>query len=125
MTTETVTFENDVDSEYESGSADLLAEWLQTLELKSSLFWTHHYADSGFSEIGENEKCSSSIESTRSTVSDTDLENIDDEDEGFNSCADVFAETPCKSIAHRESDLLVALSENCTLGPVCYFCRYM
>lgn len=32
--------------------------------------------------------------------------------------------TPCNSVAHRDADLLVALTGNCSLGPVCYFCRY-
>lgn len=34
--------------------------------------------------------------------------------------------SPCRSIAHRDSELIAAITENCTHhGPVCYFCRYL
>lgn len=32
--------------------------------------------------------------------------------------------TTCKSIAHRDTELIAAITENCNHGPVCYFCRY-
>lgn len=32
-------------------------------------------------------------------------------------------EKPCKSIAHRDSELIAAITENCNHGPICYFCR--
>lgn len=43
----------------------------------------------------------------------------------YSEAEDVFEMSPtCKSIAHRDSDLIAAIAENCTHGgPVCYFCR--
>lgn len=67
----------------------------------------------------ENEKRSNSLDSTDGTLSDADVEIND----GEVDCSDVFPILTCKSIAYRESELVVALSENCTLVPVCYFCR--
>ncbi|CAG9840225.1 unnamed protein product [Diabrotica balteata] len=104
-------------------SVDILSQWLHALETRSSLFWLR-YLGAGFNE-DEVEDCEEkrahSLGSTCSSFSDTDADNVDECEEDFGG--DVFALPPCKSIAHRESDLLVALSENCTLGPVCYFCR--
>lgn len=130
---------------------DLLSQWLNSLETRSSLFWLH-YIDCNLSDEEEKQLLSSnSLESSGSTRTittseeddDTPSTDIDDEfnnttiinrenraesnaDDNDNENDDVFsAETTlsCHSIAHRESDLLVALTENCTLGPVCYFCR--
>lgn len=108
---------------YKGPSADLLSQWLNSLETRSSWFWLH-YIDADLSaDEAEHEKRANSLESTDGTLSDTDGENIDDGDGHDQNVDDVFC-PPCRSIAHRESDLLVALTENCPLGPVCYFCRY-
>nr|CAH7745162.1 unnamed protein product [Callosobruchus chinensis] len=107
--------DTDIEYVYKTGSAELLSKWLTSLETKSSLFWLH-YLDSDF----EKEKRANSLESTEGTLSDTDVD-ADETSEEFGSAESVTSS--CRSIAHRESDLLVALSENCTLGPVCYFCR--
>ncbi|CAH1986016.1 unnamed protein product [Acanthoscelides obtectus] len=106
--------DTDINYVYKTGSAELLSKWLTSLENKSSLFWLH-YLDSDF----EREKRANSLESTEGTVSDNEDEP-DETCEEFGSAESVISS--CRSIAHRESDLLVALSENCTLGPVCYFC---
>lgn len=110
---------------YESESADLLSQWLNSLESRSSLFWLH-YIDGDLPSDDEEDKehRANSLESTGTATSDEIDQDIDPD--GF--CDDVqakdfFSMAPCRSIAHRESDLLVALSENCALGPVCYFCR--
>lgn len=105
-----------------SESVDILSQWLHALETRSSLFWLR-YLGAGLNEDQDDreEKRANSLGSTDSSFSDIDNDNIDESEEDFGS--DVFAVPPCRSIAHRESDLLVALSENCTLGPVCYFCR--
>ncbi|CAH0547380.1 unnamed protein product [Brassicogethes aeneus] len=106
---------------YESESADLLSQWLNSLETRSSLFWLH-YIDGDLPSEEDDEKKeqrANSLESTSTTASD-DIEG--DNDNEYVADKDFFAIAPCRSIAHRESDLLVALSENCTLGPVCYFC---
>lgn len=102
---------------YKRQSADLLSQWLNSLETRSSLFWLR-YIDNEFNDE-EHEKRANSLESTDGTLSDIDVEDIEDDVD----CSEVFPIPQCRSIAHRESDLLVALSENCTLGPVCYFCR--
>ncbi|KAJ3660864.1 hypothetical protein Zmor_005293 [Zophobas morio] len=89
----------------------LLTQWLNSLETRS-LFWLHY--------IDDDDKRANSLESTEaSTSEDTDADHMDDY---LDADDDIFAPT-CRSIAHRESDLLLALTENCTLGPVCYFCR--
>lgn len=93
----------------------LLSQWLNSLETRSSLFWLRY--------VDDDEKVANSLESTEastSTSEDTDADHVDDYLEDVH---EVFSKT-CRSIAHRESDLLLALTENCTLGPVCYFCRY-
>ncbi|XP_063910662.1 FH1/FH2 domain-containing protein 3 isoform X4 [Zophobas morio] len=88
----------------------LLTQWLNSLETRS-LFWLHY--------IDDDDKRANSLESTEaSTSEDTDADHMDDY---LDADDDIFAPT-CRSIAHRESDLLLALTENCTLGPVCYFC---
>lgn len=89
----------------------ILTQWLSSLEIRSSFFWLRYDDD--------HDKVNNSLESTEaSTSEDTDADHVDD---FFNS--DDIENFTCRSIAHRESDLLVALTENCTLGPVCYFCR--
>lgn len=117
MSTQTIVIENITEAtDYGSfkSSSDILSQWLNSLETRSSLFWLRYHENDE-----ESEKRANSLESTDGTLSDTDSETVDDEVD----CSDVFPIATCRSIAHRESDLLVALSENCTLGPVCYFCR--
>jgi hypothetical protein len=88
----------------------MLAQWLNSLETRSSLFWLHY--------VDDDDKLANSLESTEASTGD----DTDHADDYLDDVHDVFAPT-CRSIAHRESDLLLALTENCTLGPVCYFCR--
>ncbi|KAH1010672.1 hypothetical protein HUJ05_004929 [Dendroctonus ponderosae] len=110
----------------------LLNQWLNSLEKRSSFFWVH-FTEDDFHRAEASAKRANSLESNSDPLSDTDSgehslnlaslnssENFEDI-EDFDKLEDVF--TPCRSIAHRESDLLLALTENCTLGPVCYFCR--
>ncbi|XP_017772966.1 PREDICTED: uncharacterized protein LOC108560052 [Nicrophorus vespilloides] len=94
MGTETI-----IDGAADGGSsADLLTQWLDSLETRSSLFWLHY--------VECNSRSSSS-------------EASEDAEKECSSCSPIVQ---CKSIAHRDSGLLLALTENCTLGPVCYFC---
>lgn len=107
-----------------------LNHWLESLEERSSTFyWV--FSEEDF--LHRAESCGKRANSLESDpLSDCDsvdhlaalnsLNSSENFDEDFEKLDDLFA--PCHSIAHRESDLLVALSENCTLGPVCYFCRY-
>lgn len=135
-----------------NGPPDLLTQWLNSLETRTSLFWLH-YVECNFKNNSEeasrfreeklgSEETDASLSSrssflTEETVSDFDslrdsnsstssveqssllLEEA--EDGGLSKEVPII---PCKSIAHRDPELLVALSENCSHGAVCYFCRY-
>lgn len=101
-------------------SSALLSQWLNSLESRSSLFWLNYIDDDGDEDEDDiKEKRANSLESTEATTSEDTDDSLSDEPNSL----DMFLMTPCRSIAHRDSDLLVALTENCTLGPVCYFCR--
>ncbi|KAF7265989.1 hypothetical protein GWI33_020723 [Rhynchophorus ferrugineus] len=125
--------ELDRDSTYEQAAvlehdfqSSFLGQWLSTFHRRSTVFWIHfpddfrtnamerthpHRAHSLYSSSDtDSPETSASNSLTSSVNSDEDLDRIED----------VFV--PCRSIAHRESDLLMALTENCSLGPVCYFC---
>lgn len=125
--------QNETDYNYNCSSSDLLSQWLNSLETRSSLFWLH-YVECNLNEKtviknggfeGEEESDEGELSLTNS--SDSGLENSnsftdnDTDDKDSNKNVPILSE--CKSIAHRDSDLLVALTENCSHGPVCYFCR--
>lgn len=111
----------------------LLNQWLDSLEKKSSFFWVHFTEDDFPHKAETSTKRANSLESNSDPLSDTDsgehsltlnsLNSSENFEDDFDKIDDVFSVPPCRSIAHRESDLLLALTENCTLGPVCYFCR--
>ncbi|KAK9886767.1 hypothetical protein WA026_018417 [Henosepilachna vigintioctopunctata] len=106
-------------SEPECSSSDILAQWLDSLESRSSHFW--HFCN--FDDGPRQEKRANSVESMEATTSESTDGDYGEECslEGDHTSSFLSME-PCRSIAHREPDLLVALSENCSLGPVCYFC---
>lgn len=113
---------NNEDTDYEYESSALLSQWLNSLESRSSLFWLNYIDDDGDDDDETEdvkEKRANSLESTEATTSEDTDDSLSDESNSL----DMFLTAPCRSIAHRDSDLLVALTENCTLGPVCYFCR--
>lgn len=124
MTTETLVIDDlsktDLDyGGYSQNSTHLLSKWLNTLETQSSLFWLHCIGCSETEEDdfeGKPEGSLSSNEGTDSLVDDQSVFSEGSEDAALGV-------TECKSIAHRDSQLLLALTENCALGPVCYFCR--
>lgn len=102
---------------YSQNSTHLLSKWLNTLENQSSLFWLHCI---GCNRQGdEDEAREGSLSSNEGTDSLGDDQSVFSE--GFEEAA--LGVSECKSIAHRDSELLLALTENCSLGPVCYFCR--
>lgn len=126
MTTESLLMDNlsksDLDyGGYSQNSTHLLSKWLNTLETQSSLFWLHC--------IGCNQPEEEEFEQAKlpegSLSSNEGSESLGDDQsvfsEGFEDAA--LGVSECKSIAHRDSELLLALTENCSLGPVCYFCR--
>lgn len=130
MTTEQFTLDTHLsksDLDYDGGgSTHLLSKWLNTLETQSSLFWLHCIGCSETEEDVEFEEkmmrgegSLSSNEGTDSLIDDQSVYSEGSED------ASALGMTECKSIAHRDSQLLLALTENCALGPVCYFCRYI
>lgn len=126
MTTETLVMDNlsksDLDyGGYSQNSTHLLSKWLNTLETQSSLFWLHCIGCNNQAEVDDFQ--TKDLEGSLSSNEGTDS-LIDDQSvfsEAFEDTA--LGLTECKSIAHRDSELLVALTENCSLGPVCYFCR--
>lgn len=106
--------------DYSSGSSHLLSRWLDSLETHSSLFWLRCEG------IAENPDELDLLDGE--CEGEELLGEEDGGDSGVGSKGDLreleeFGMAPCTSIAHRDSDLLVALTENCTLRPVCYFCR--
>lgn len=128
-----------------NGPPDLLTQWLNSLETRTSLFWLH-YVECNFKnnseeackfreKLGSEESASLSSSSlfTEETVSDFDsLKDSNSSTSSIEQSSLLYTDDnslkevpiiPCKSIAHRDSELLVALSENCSHGPVCYFCR--
>lgn len=119
---------------YPSNSAHLLSKWLNTLEQQSSLFWLHclgcNFVED-HDEADDDEKEPLQIERSDTEVSETSDVALEDECDTQGSSSENNADEedvsvgmkPCKSIAHRDSELLLALTENCSLGPVCYFCR--
>lgn len=112
------------ETEYNS-STDLLSQWLNSLETRSSLFWLH-YAECNFKETNFCDDYDDEGDLSLTNSSDSGLENpnsfIDIDTDDSNKNVPILSE--CKSIAHRDSELLLALTENCSHGPVCYFCRY-
>lgn len=140
MTTEAILLDNisktDLDyGGYPTNSAHLLSKWLNTLEQQSSLFWLHcigcSFEDDHENEDDEEEESLQVEESDAEggDSSEVTAERDDEDAEGSlseNSVDEVdvaLGMKPCNSIAHRDSELLLALTENCSLGPVCYFCR--
>lgn len=125
MTTETLVMDNlsksDLDyGGYSQNSTHLLSKWLNTLETQSSLFWLHCIGcNEGEEDEFEGKPREGSLSSNEGTDSLVDDQSVFSE--GFEDSA--LGVTECKSIAHRDSELLLALTENCSLGPVCYFCR--
>lgn len=108
-------------SDVDYTSSDLLSQWFNSLETRSSLFWLHYVECNNFCEESDE----SELSLTNSSDSGVDNTNCcyDIDDKDTNKNVPVLT-TECKSIAHRDSELLVALTENCSHGPVCYFCRY-
>lgn len=128
--------------------SDTLSEWLNSLNARSEALWLHHqegsccssYDDSsssGVSDVNSLEFASSQSEcgsgsicsSSGSSASIARCKSLEDVAhpaaiDGDKRERDARLPTECRSIAHRDSELLVALTENCALGPVCYFCRY-
>lgn len=97
-----------------------LNHWLECLEERSTFYWVFSEEDYRLENCSKRANSLSDCDSVdRLTLNS--LNSSENFDEDFEKLEELF--TPCNSIAHRESDLLVALSENCTLGPVCYFCR--
>lgn len=105
---------------YSQNSTHLLSKWLNTLETQSSLFWLHCI---GCKQAEEEEFERKAPEGSLSSNEGT--ESLGDDQSVFSEGSEdaALGLTECKSIAHRDSDLLLALTENCSLGPVCYFCR--
>lgn len=115
-----------------ANSSELLSKWFNSLEARSSLFWLH-YLNCNFidEEEDENDRRPTIEEVKRPdlTVEDEDGSvnsdslgvKIDEDNDDYD--ATEFPIVSCNSIAHRDTELLVALTENCTHRPVCYFCR--
>lgn len=131
------TTQNESDYNYNGASTDLLSQWLNSLETRSSLFWLHYVEcnfkdgdSSGTNKIQydqESDEGAASLTNS-SEYTDSGLENCnsltDNDADDKESSKNVSVVPECKSIAHRDSELLLALTENCSHGPVCYFCRY-
>lgn len=124
--------QSETDYNFNCSSSDLLSQWLNSLETRSSLFWLH-YVECNYNQknAGKKDFCEDSDEGEELSLtnsSDSGLENSnsftdnDTDDKDSNKNLPILPE--CKSIAHRDSELLLALTENCSHGPVCYFCRY-
>lgn len=134
---------------FTSSSSDLLSKWFSSLEARSSLFWLH-YLNCTFIDDEEEEefiyksKEENNAENVKNleenplssagncdnyvaslvAVQNKDKSRINIDSLGVKiGDATKFPIAPCNSIAHRDTELLVALTENCTHGPVCYFCR--
>lgn len=105
---------------YSQNSRHLLSKWLYTLEAQSSLFWLPCI---GCSEAKEDEFDGKVPEGSLTSNEGTD--SLGDDQSVFSEGSEdaAFGINECKSVAHRDSELLIALTENCSLGPVCYFCR--
>ncbi|XP_071057371.1 FH1/FH2 domain-containing protein 3 isoform X1 [Onthophagus taurus] len=130
---------------FQDYAPDLLTQWLNSLETRTSLFWMH-YVECNFKNNSEEackfrEKLGSEETISLSSEAMSDFDSLRDSNSSTSSisCGEISDQTgflegdpsgikeeipivACKSIAHRDSELLVALSENCSHGPVCYFC---
>lgn len=106
---------------YSQNSTHLLSKWLNTLESQSSLFWLHCIGCNNQADEDEFERKGPEGSLTSNEGSDSLGDDQSVFSEGSEDAA--LGLTECKSIAHRDSELLLALTENCSLGPVCYFCR--
>lgn len=133
-------------------SSNILSNWFNSLEERSSVFWLQYINYNLIDEDEEEEEidkpkpiaCPADAITTQSPDVTTAINN--ECVESTNYCnninhtivpenlpsADVKGDSnevtklpivSCNSIAHRDTELLVALTENCTHGPVCYFCR--
>lgn len=106
-------------SDSECSSSEILTQWFDSLEFRSSHFW--HFCN--LNDEDRKEKRANSVESMEATTSESTDGDYGEENSLEGDHCGFLSVEPCRSIAHRETDLLVALSENCSLGPVCYFCR--
>lgn len=139
---ETCCSNNTGDNSNNTGPPDLLTQWLNSLETRTSLFWLH-YVECNFKnnseeasrfrveKLGSEDTASLSSSSFLTEETLSDFDSLRDSNSSASSVEQSFSyeETevpiiPCRSIAHRDSELLVALSGNCSHGAVCYFCRY-
>lgn len=120
--------------EQQPASTHLVSKWLDTLESQSSLFWLHCIGCSFEEQSDDGEDMG--IRDSKDVMDDDsgvhDVFTVDKTSESDGSVDSGTAEemddslrlATCNSVAHRDTELLVALKGNCRVGPVCFFCRY-